>query len=195
MALSSISTNDETAGDHALFTAMVERHGEALFRVANALLRHPQDAEDAVQNGLLKLYRTGAWKQIANERAFLARTVWRAALDRYNGRHGTDSSFDDPETPVLLQIAAQEPTPEMAAVETEQEARLYALVEALPLELRAPLMLAAIEEMSTREIAVALELNETTVRTRIHRARAELRRRFEAAESRSGVLREREERR
>ena len=92
-------------------------------------------------------------------------------------------------------MAAQEPTPEMVAVETEQEARLYALVEALPLELRAPLMLAAIEEMSTREIAVALELNETTVRTRIHRARTELRRRVEATESRGEVLREREERR
>jgi RNA polymerase sigma-70 factor, ECF subfamily len=194
VALSSISTNDETSGDHALFAAMVERHGEALFRVANALLRHPQDAEDAVQNGLLKLYRTGAWRQIANERAFLARTVWRAALDRYNGRSTTEASFDDPEAPVLLQLAGRGPTPEMVAVETEHETRLYALVEALPLELRAPLMLAAIEEMTTREIAVALELNETTVRTRIHRARAELRRRFEAAEWRGSVLREREER-
>jgi RNA polymerase sigma-70 factor (ECF subfamily) len=196
VALSSISTKNETAGDHALFAAMVERHGEALFRIANALLRHPQDAEDAVQNGLLKLYRTGAWKQITNERAFLARTVWRAALDRYNGRGTAETtSFDDPEAPALLQIAGQGPTPEMVAVETEQEARLYALVEALPLDLRAPLMLASIEEMTTREIAVALDLNETTVRTRIHRARAELRRRFEAAESRGGALKERGERR
>jgi Sigma-70 region 2 len=77
-ALSSMEGTEQAAEDRAAFVAMVERHGEVLYRVALALLRHPEDAEDAVQNALLKLYRTGAWRKATNERAFLARTVWRA---------------------------------------------------------------------------------------------------------------------
>ena len=79
-------------------------------------------------------------------------------------------------------------TPEAVVMDSEREARLWGMVEGLPLELRAPLLLSAIEELTTREIAAALELREGTVRTRIHRAKAELRRRFEAVEER-GVLR------
>jgi RNA polymerase sigma-70 factor (ECF subfamily) len=167
------------AEDRAAFVAMVERHGEVLYRVALALLRHPEDAEDAVQNALLKLYRTGAWRKATNERAFLARTVWRAALDRYSGRPRGEESLEGAggEERVLVSAMA---TPEAAVMLGEREARLWGMIEALPLELRAPLMLAAIEGLTTREIAAALELHEGTVRTRIHRAKVELRRRFDA---------------
>ena len=174
------------AEDRAAFVAMVERHGEVLYRVALALLRHPEDAEDAVQNALLKLYRTGAWRKATNERAFLARTVWRAALDRYSGRPRGEESLEGAggEEQVLVSAMA---TPEAAVMSGEREARLWGMVEALPLDLRAPLMLAAIDGLTTREIAAALELHEGTVRTRIHRAKVELRRRFEAGEDRGGL--------
>jgi RNA polymerase sigma-70 factor, ECF subfamily len=180
------SMEEQAAEDRAAFVAMVERHGEVLYRVALALLRHPEDAEDAVQNALLKLYRTGAWRKATNERAFLARTVWRAALDRYNGRPRGEESLEGEggEARVLVSSVA---TPEDAVMLGEREARLWRMVEALPLELRAPLMLAAIEELTTREIAAALELHEGTVRTRIHRAKVELRRRFEVGEDRGGL--------
>jgi RNA polymerase sigma-70 factor (ECF subfamily) len=185
-ALSSMEGKGEAAEDRAAFVAMVERHGEVLYRVALALLRHPEDAEDAVQNALLKLYRTGAWRKATNERAFLARTVWRAALDRYNGRARGEESLEGEggEERVLVSAMA---TPEDAVMVEEQEARVWRMVEALPLELRAPLVLAAIEGFTTREIAAALELHEGTVRTRIHRAKVELRRRFEAGEDRGGL--------
>jgi RNA polymerase sigma-70 factor (ECF subfamily) len=174
-ALSSMEGKERAAEDRAAFVAMVERHGEVLYRVALALLRHP---EDAVQNALLKLYRTGAWRKATNERAFLARTVWRAALDRYNRRARGEESLEGEggEERVLVSAMA---TPEAAVMVEEREARLWGMVEALPLKLRAPLMLAAIEGLTTREIAAALELHEGTVRTRIHRAKVELKRRFE----------------
>jgi RNA polymerase sigma-70 factor (ECF subfamily) len=173
----------EADGERAAFVAMVERQGEVLYRVALALLRHAEDAEDAVQNALLKLYRTGAWRTARNERAFLARTVWRAALDRYNGRPKGEESLER-EDGGERELVSGMATPEAAVMGGEREARLWGMVEALPLELRAPLLLAAIEELTTKEIAAALELHEGTVRTRIHRAKAELRRRFEAVEAR-----------
>ena len=72
----------------ASFAGLVERQSRFVFRVAYALLRNSHDAEDAVQETFLKLYRGGAWEAIENERAFLARVAWRIAVDKLkSGRH------------------------------------------------------------------------------------------------------------
>ena len=63
------------------FAEMAERQARFMFRVAHGLLRSVQDAEDAVQEALLKLYRTDGWLRMEDEKAFLARTVWRVGLD------------------------------------------------------------------------------------------------------------------
>jgi len=63
------------------FAELAERHAQFMFRVAHGLLRSVQDAEDAVQEALLRLYRTGGWQHMQDEKAFLARTVWRVGLD------------------------------------------------------------------------------------------------------------------
>ena len=63
------------------FALLVDRHTRLMYRVALSLLRNAQDAEDAVQEAFLKLYRGDAWQRMENEKAFLARTVWRVALE------------------------------------------------------------------------------------------------------------------
>src|ERR1700733_14870740 len=63
------------------FEEMVARQARFMFQVAFGLLRNTQDAEDAGREGLLKVYRGEAWVRIENEKGFLARTVWRVALD------------------------------------------------------------------------------------------------------------------
>ena len=63
------------------FAEMAERNARFMFRVAHGLLRSVQDAEDAVQEALLKLYRSDGWLRMEDEKAFLARTVWRVGLD------------------------------------------------------------------------------------------------------------------
>lgn len=68
--------------------------------------------------------------------------------------------------------------PEAEALAASDRALLHRLVAALPDELRQTLLLSAIEEMSGAEVATTLGVPEATVRTRLHRARAELRRRF-----------------
>ena len=64
------------------FEGLVKRQSHFVFRVAYAILRNSHDAEDAVQETFLKLYRSQAWKKIEDERAFLARVAWRMAADR-----------------------------------------------------------------------------------------------------------------
>ena len=77
---------DELRCDEAIerderFEEMVARQARFMFQVAFGLLRNRQDAEDAVQEAFLKLYRGEAWLRMENEKGFLARTVWRVALD------------------------------------------------------------------------------------------------------------------
>src|SRR5260370_40578141 len=62
--------------ESAEFAALVERQARVLYRVAYSGVRNAQDAEDVVQEVFLKLYRTGAWKGIQEERAYLARGGW-----------------------------------------------------------------------------------------------------------------------
>lgn len=146
----------------ALFTELVERQSRFVFRVAWSVLRNSQDAEDVVQETFLKLYRNGAWECMRDERAFLARTAWRLAVDRMRARRRTPVKPDAPQ-PLT--------TPEQAALTGDWTAVVYRLVDALPEELRQPLALSAIRELTSPEIAGVLGIPESTVRTRIMRAR------------------------
>ena len=159
----SLSKSGEIAGREARFAALVERQSRFVFRVAYGLLRNAPDAEDAVQETFLKLYRSGAWQTMQNERAFLARTAWRVAVDRLPKTR--QEPLDADRTP------SGGASPEQAAVAADWNAAVHRLVEALPPELRQPLALSTVEEMSSREIAEVMGIAEGTVRTRIMRAR------------------------
>src|ERR1700709_1530799 len=90
------------------FSRIVHQHARLMYRVAHSLLRHPQDAEDAVQDALLKLFRGNAWQSMQDERAFLARTVWRTAFDRLQSR------TTQPDEAADLRLRDTRPTPEEA---------------------------------------------------------------------------------
>ena len=164
------------AAREAFFTRIVHEHAGFLYRVAVSVLRHPQDAEDAVQDALLKLYRGESWQGIADERAFLARVVWRTALDRRSAR--VVPAEDDAE----YRLHDTRATPEGAAMHDDERGLLRAWIDELAPELREPLVLSAVEEVNSRQIGELMGLPEGTVRTRLMRARAELRARWEAAQ-------------
>jgi RNA polymerase sigma-70 factor (ECF subfamily) len=164
--------------EHAEFTALVQRNSNLAFRVAKAVLRHREDAEEAVQETFLKLYRTGAWKRMEDEKAFLARAVWREAVDRLPKR--SNESLADEHRQVVSVTAS----PESSALESSERALLRTLIDTLPEDLRQPLVLSALEELNSRQIGLVMGIPEGTVRTRLQRARTELKREFE---SRKGI--------
>jgi RNA polymerase sigma-70 factor (ECF subfamily) len=154
------------------FEEMVARQARFMFQVAFGLLRNRQDAEDAVQEAFLKLYRGEAWLRMENEKSFLARTVWRVALDHLP--KAAERMADVAE----MQLAASGGSPEQSVVDEDERVVLRRLIDGLPEELRQPLVLSSVEEMTSREVAEAMGIPEGTVRTRVMRARTELRRRF-----------------
>lgn len=186
-------TSDDGPAWNARFAALAEEHGRLLFRIAHGLLRNAHDAEDAVQEALLRVYKSGLREdgraglrdscepEIANEKAYLARTVWRAGLDIAARRPKRTESLEyDEEASPRREFAAAGRSAEEELAAGDERALLRRLIDALPEDLRQPLVLSAIEEMTSREVAAALGIPEGTVRTRVMRARTELRKRFAA---------------
>jgi len=169
-----LGRNDELRED--LFRELVHRQSRFVFRVAYAVLRNVHDAEDAVQDTFLKLYRSGAWQEMQDERAFLARSAWRIAVDKLPKR-AQNTSQDDAD---LLEPVSSKPTPEQAAMAADSRRLVHQLIDSLPEELRQPLALSTVEELSSVEIAAVMSIPEGTVRTRLMRARGILKEKLAA---------------
>src|ERR1017187_753055 len=108
---------------------MAERPARCMFRVAHGLLRSVQDAEDAVQEALLKLYRTDGWLQMEDEKAFLARTVWHTGLDIVGRRPKSTEPLDDG---AGREFAAGGESAEQCVVAADQRGLLRSLIDGLP---------------------------------------------------------------
>jgi RNA polymerase sigma-70 factor (ECF subfamily) len=168
--------------EEAEFSELVLRQSRFVFRVAYAVLLNVHDAEDAAQETFLKLYRNGGWRGLENERAFLARATWRVALDsrRHRGTAGSTHSAIVEEANAAAALPSPTPSPEQEAVDGDQQAQLHRMIDALPDDLRVPLVLSSFEELNSQEIGRILAIPEGTVRTRIQRARQMLRQKLTA---------------
>ncbi|MGD0741621.1 MAG: RNA polymerase sigma factor [Terracidiphilus sp.] len=149
------------------FTELVERHSRILYRIALSVVRQPDDAEDVVQEAFLQVYRGERWRQMEDERGYLAQVVWRLAV-RQHKRKGREQELP-------IDISSARPGPEQRAIDRQLEQWLHRQIDALPEKLRIPLALAALGELKLVEIAKILGLPEGTVRRRIHDARTRLR--------------------
>jgi RNA polymerase sigma-70 factor, ECF subfamily len=156
----------------ALLEALVRKHSRLVYRIAYSVLRCHQDAEDATQETFVRVLRYGSkLADVEDSKTWLARIAWRVAVDRSKRRGRTrEVALDDPEKPVA----------EVASIansvdETVQGAQigtvLEKLIAAMPSKLRDPLILSTIQEMSPREVAGTLGINEAAVRSRVFRAR------------------------
>jgi RNA polymerase sigma-70 factor (ECF subfamily) len=159
-----------------VLAALVREHSRLVYRIAYAVLRRHHDAEDATQETFLRVLRySSKLGAVEDPKTWLARIAWRVAVDR-SKQHGRmrEIPLDDPDKP-SAEVASSE-TPADATVHgTQVGAVLEKLIAALPEKLRQPLVLSTVEEMSPREVAATLGINEAAVRSRVFRARQILR--------------------
>ena len=171
-----IEDGQTECGHDTAIEALVREHSRLVYRIAYAVLRSHHDAEDTTQETFLRVLRYQSKLATVNDpKTWLARIAWRVALDQ-SRQHSRkpEISLDNPEKP-SADVASLE-TPADTAVQVAQVgAMLEKLIAALPEKLRQPLILSTIEEMSPREVAAALGINEAAVRSRVFRARQILR--------------------
>ena len=159
-------------GDMRAFEALMHRHSRMLFRAARAILRNDAEAEDAVQEAWLRAYRAiDTFRGEAKLSSWLVRIAANEALARRR------KAMRSPE---MLPICLDEPDgqegPAERAERSETRGRLETGIRALPEAFRAVFLLRAVQELSVAETAEALGLPESTVKTRLFRARRQLRR-------------------
>jgi len=166
-----LAMSKDASAREGRFAALVHRQSRFVFRIAYALLRNTHDAEDVVQETFLKLYSSGAWEQMNDERAFLARTSWRVSVDKL--RKVRPAGLE-------VALASGAPSPLETLIRSDREAMVHRLVDGLPEELRQTLALSTVEELNSREIAEVMGISEGTVRTRLMRARQILKQKLSA---------------
>jgi RNA polymerase sigma-70 factor (ECF subfamily) len=168
-----------TAHDMAAFEALMRRHNRRLFRVARSVLRDADAAEDAVQEAYLRAFtRLETYKPTGKFSAWLTRVALNEAL-MMRRRNRTDTvSLDDVGDETLLAVDSQgseAPTAEQFVEAAHARALLEHAIDALPENFRMVFVLRVVEGLDVRETAECLELNATTVRTRLFRAQRQLR--------------------
>jgi RNA polymerase sigma-70 factor, ECF subfamily len=160
----SADTTDETVA------ALVREHSRLVYRIAYAALRQHQDAEDATQETFLRVLRyRSKLAAVDDPKTWLARIAWRVAVDRRKRRQGNEISFEDESS--TPNLASAEATAAVKLEGARLGAVLEKMIQALPKKLRQPLILSTVQEMSPREVAVILGVNENAVRSRVFRAR------------------------
>ena len=177
-------------GNRGALEVLFGRHSGALYQSALKLLGNPEDAEDALQDGMLSAFRNlRRFEGRSQFSTWLTRIVINAALMRLRSQRGRSAvSIDEPvgDTDLTLgdQLADSTPSPEDVYAQQEMRQMLDRNVRGLSPEMRTALRLRDVEGLSTREAAEWLGVPENTLKSRLHRARLQLADRLSVATGR-----------
>ncbi len=170
----------EEARSEVDLATLVETYSALLYRVAHSVLRSPSEAEDVVQDTFIRvLEHQRSLPTVRDMRVWLVRIAWNLALDRK--RRIRPEQMDEVFTSSL---AAKDLAADQALHEAESLRFVLVEIERLPRAERHVLLLSAVDEMSTAEIAAVLGKSESAVRALLFRARTRLRERVDRVKGR-----------
>jgi RNA polymerase sigma-70 factor (ECF subfamily) len=163
-------------GDPGAFEALVVAHQHRVFGVALRMLRNRAEAEEIAQEVFLRVHRAiGEFRGDAKLSTWLYAIASRLCLGRLQAgerrlvREGEES----------LERLRADADPAAHVERAELEAALQRAIDALPAERRIVVVLRDVEGLAYEDIAAALELPLNTVRSRLHRARLDLKEKLE----------------
>lgn len=154
----------------AQIATLVAEYSAILYRVAYSVTRNAADAEDVVQDTFLRvLHHRSKLPEVRDYRVWLVRIAWNLVLDRKRRAKTRPQSdtFED----VSRVLPAKEPGGEASAMSAQRHALILGLIDTLPARERETLLLSAVQELTTVEIALVLKTTESTIRSRLFRAR------------------------
>ncbi len=165
------------AGETALYEIIMRRYNQRLYRVARAILRDDNEAEDVMQDAYVRAYQhLDQFARRAPFSTWLTRIAVHEALARVRQRNRIQQINDGEfEGAFVMNLAEPSQDPEQTASTAELGHLLEEALLALPDQFRAVVMLRDVEELTTEETAEALEISEDNVKIRLHRGRAMVR--------------------
>jgi RNA polymerase sigma-70 factor, ECF subfamily len=186
--MSAIKATDEASlveqardGNPAAFTELVRRYEGKIFRLAHHITQNREDAEDVLQEAFLKAYEhLDQFQGNSKFYTWIVRIAVNQALMKLRKRRSDktvsmDETLDTGEDVVIREIAAWDPDPEEQYSREELARILDEAVQSLAPPYRAVFVLRDVDELSTEETAEALELSIPAVKSRLLRARLQLR--------------------
>ena len=164
------------------FEAVVLPHLDAAHNLARWLLRGREDAQDVVQESMLRALTYFPSFRGTNARGWLLRIVRNAAYASLNLNRGIVAVPLEQSSGEELPLPDPADDPEVTLAKEQDRRKLGRLLNSLPVELREVLLLREMEEMSYKEIAVVTDAPIGTVMSRLWRARRLLAAAIEAGE-------------
>lgn len=169
-------------GDAAALERLLMRAQEVAWRFSASVCGHADDAEDAMQEALIKTYRyVGRIREPGAFKPWLYRTIRNACLMGRRKRAGEPTrlrSLDDMAQghahPISIDAPDPGKNPEQLADNAALRRHLRRAMGTLPAPYRAVVFLREMEGLSTREVAKVMGISEDNVKTRLHRARIQL---------------------
>lgn len=171
-------------GDIGAFEELVRRYDRNVFRIAQHITQNREDAEDVVQEAFLKAY--GNLNQFQGQSKFytwLVRIAVNEALMKLRRRRpertvSLDQDVETEEDTIPREVADWSPNPEQQYTQAELKDILTRTINGLPPGFRTVFVLRDVEGLSTEETAEALGLSIPAVKSRLLRARLQLRERL-----------------
>jgi RNA polymerase sigma-70 factor (ECF subfamily) len=164
------------AGETGLFEMILRRYNQRLFRVARSIIGEDSEAEDIVQEAYVRAFQS--LRQFEGRALF---STWLTKIAVYEAtarrRKGRRLSLVDPSSREFdsMAVPSNRRDASDAASQNELNSVLARAVDALPDDLRVVFTMRMVEQLSTEETAECLELSTANVKTRLHRARTQLR--------------------
>jgi len=171
---------ESQAGDTRAFDELVNRYQDKVYRLAYKILRHEEDAAEALQDAFLSAFRgIKKFKAESTFSTWLYRVATNAALMRYRRRREPHVSLEQSQSPnqdaepIEVPDWSSQPLEELLDLETREvmEASMARLHE----DLRTVFVLRDVEGLSNAEVAEVLDVSVAAVKSRLHRARVALR--------------------
>ena len=172
------------AGDMGAFEQLVKMYDRNIFRIAQHITQNREDAEDVVQDAFLKAYENlGKFQEQSKFYTWLVRIAVNEALMRLRRRRpermvSLDEEVKTEEDSMPREVADWSPNPEQLYSQSELRDILSRTVQGLPPSFRTVFVLRDVENLSTEETAEALDLSVPAVKSRLLRARLQLRERL-----------------
>lgn len=170
-------------GDLAAFEILMGRYEHRIYRLAQRMMGNDADAEDVLQETFLKVYsRLRQFQRESRLYTWIVRIAVNEALMKLRRRRGNVVSLDEEipseEGTISREFADWRPDPEQQYRTSELGTILQKCLDALTLPYRLVFQLRDVEELSTAETAEALGISEAAVKSRLLRARLQLRERL-----------------